>query len=341
HNLLITDLAGTEGVDRHRGRLGHADGVGHLNLATFGEAGGNNVLGYVTPGIGGAAVNLGRILAGEGATTMAGHAAVGVDNDLAPGQAAVTHRPADNELAGRVDVILGVGMQQLGRNHVLDDGFHHRLTQVGLLDIRVVLGRQHDGVDAHHLAVVITAGDLGLGIGAQPVEHAVLAHLGLALDQPVGEGDGGGHQHIGLVAGVTEHQALVTGALVFRLLPVDTLGDIGRLLTDDVDHTAGIGVVADFGGSVADILDDAAHQVFQVDPGAGGNLATNDGNPGFHHGFAGHAGKFILGENGIQHCVGNLVGQLVRMAFGDRFGGENRVFAHGHSPFVDRGRATR
>src|SRR5690606_10688808 len=111
HNLLITDLAGAEGVDRHRGRLGHADGVGHLDLATFGEAGGDNVLGYVAPGIGGAAVNLGRILAGEGATTMAGHAAVGVDNDLAPGQAAVTHRPADTELAGRVDVILGVGMQ--------------------------------------------------------------------------------------------------------------------------------------------------------------------------------------------------------------------------------------
>src|SRR5690606_40205546 len=96
-----------------------------------------------------------------------------------------------------------------------------------------------------------------------------------------------------------EHQALVTGALVFRLLPVDTLGDIGRLLADDVDHTAGIGVVADLGGGVADILDDAAYQVFQVDPGAGGDLATNDGNPGFHHGFAGHAGKFILGENGI------------------------------------------
>src|SRR5690606_41370167 len=110
------------------------------------------------------------------------------------------------------------------------------------------------------------------------VVHAVLADVVHALGQPVGEGDGVCHQHIRLVAGVTEHQALVTGALVFRLLPVDTLGDIGRLLADDVDHTAGIGVVADFGGSVADILDDAAYQVFQVDPGAGGDLATNDGD---------------------------------------------------------------
>ena len=34
---------------------------------------------------------------------MAGHAAVGVDDDLAAGQAGVAHRAADLESAGRVD----------------------------------------------------------------------------------------------------------------------------------------------------------------------------------------------------------------------------------------------
>ncbi len=37
---------------------------------------------------------------------MARHAAVGVDDDLTAGQAAVAHRAADNETAGRVDVVL-------------------------------------------------------------------------------------------------------------------------------------------------------------------------------------------------------------------------------------------
>jgi hypothetical protein len=30
----------------------------------------------------------------------------------------------------------------------------------------------------------------------------------------------------------------------------------------------------------------------------------------------------VLGEDGVEHGVGNLVGDLVRMAFGNGFGGE-------------------
>src|SRR5690606_17147902 len=105
---LFGNLVGAKGVDRDRGRLGHADGVGDLDFATLGEAGSDDVLGHVTTGVGGRTVNLGRVLAGEGAAAVAGHAAVGVDDDLAAGQAAVAHRAADHELAGRVDVELGV-----------------------------------------------------------------------------------------------------------------------------------------------------------------------------------------------------------------------------------------
>ena len=99
---------------------------------------------------------------------MASHAAVGVDDDLATGQTTVAHRASDYEVAGRVDVVLGVGMQQLGRDHILDDLFHHRFAQIFQADVRVVLGGQHDGVDTHDLAVIVAAGHLGFGIRAQP-----------------------------------------------------------------------------------------------------------------------------------------------------------------------------
>src|SRR5690606_21853191 len=94
-DLFVRDLAGAEGGDRDRGRLGHADGVGNLHFATVGQAGGNHVLGDVARGIGGRAVDLRRVLAGERTTAVAGPAAVGVDDDLAAGQAAVAHRAAD------------------------------------------------------------------------------------------------------------------------------------------------------------------------------------------------------------------------------------------------------
>ena len=80
-----------------------ADGVGDLHLAALGQPGGDDVLGHVARGVGRGAVDLGGVLAAERAAAVAGHAAVGVDDDLAPGQPGVAHRAADDEAPGRVD----------------------------------------------------------------------------------------------------------------------------------------------------------------------------------------------------------------------------------------------
>ena len=102
--LGFVDLAGAVQVDVDRQRLGDADRVGDLDRAAIGEAGGDDVLGQIARGVGGRAVDLGRVLAGEGAAAVRRRAAVGVDDDLAAGEAAVAVRAADDELAGRVDV---------------------------------------------------------------------------------------------------------------------------------------------------------------------------------------------------------------------------------------------
>jgi hypothetical protein len=97
-------------------RLGLADGVRDLDLAAGGEPGGDDVLGDPAHGVGGGAVHLGRVLAGEGAAAVPGVAAVGVDDDLAAGEAGVAHRTADDELAGRVHqqpVALGLDAEAL------------------------------------------------------------------------------------------------------------------------------------------------------------------------------------------------------------------------------------
>ncbi len=227
---------------------------------------------------------------------------------------------------------LGVFVQQFSRQGVLDDQLHHRFFQVGLGDVGVVLGRQNHSIDTHNLAVLVAAGDLALGVRTQPRQQAALAGFGLALNQAVGEGDRRRHQHVGFVAGVAEHQSLVACALVFRLLAVNALGDVDGLFADDVDHTTGVAVVAYFRGGVADVFDHTAYQVFQIDPGAGGDFTADDGHAGLDHGFAGHARVRIVGQDGVQYRIGNLVGQFVRMAFGDRFGGEDVVVRHRCAP---------
>ena len=98
-----------------------------------------------------------------------------------------------------------------------------------------MLRRDDDVRDGDRLAVVVDHRDLGLGVGAQPLHLALLANPGELAAEAVGEHDRRGHQLRRLVAGVAEHQALIAGALLRRLLALGRLGvhalrDVGRLL---------------------------------------------------------------------------------------------------------------
>ena len=143
------------------------------------------------------------------------------------------------------------------------------------------------------------------------------------------EGDGGRHQHIGLTGGEAEHQALVASALLARILAVDTLRDVARLLADDVQHAAGGAVEAHVGGVVADVEHGLAHQGLDIDPRIGRDFTGDDGDTRLDQGFAGHAGVLVLGEDRIEDGVRDLVGDLIRVAFGDGLGGEEEIVRHG------------
>src|SRR3546814_4040925 len=129
-----------------------------------------------------------------------------------------------------------------------------------------MLGGQHHSVDRDRLAGFGAQGELRLRVRAQPRQRRVLllARLGLLLDQAMREMDRGGHVAARLVGGVAEHQALVAGALLFGLLAVDALVDVGGLLADQVEHAAGGAVEADVGRVVADVQDHLAGQRLQV-----------------------------------------------------------------------------
>ena len=124
----LGDMAGAVQIGVDRQRMGDADGVGELQRAAVGETRGDDVLGEIARGIGGRAVDLRRILAGESAAAVRGRAAVSVDDDLAPGEAGVAVGAADVELAGRIDVpdrVLGnPTLGQGGEHEGLDDVAH-------------------------------------------------------------------------------------------------------------------------------------------------------------------------------------------------------------------------
>merc|ERR1719215_465728 len=147
HELLLA--LGPGAVIKHGDRQGlrHSDGVGYLDEAPPDEAGGDEGLGDPPRGVGGAPVQLGVVLAGEGAATVGPPAAVCVNNNLTTGQTGVTHGAADNKVAAGVDVELGVGVQVL----LWDGGVHHLLHDVlpqGLQgDLLAVLAGHDHSVD--------------------------------------------------------------------------------------------------------------------------------------------------------------------------------------------------
>ena len=211
--LRFVDLSGAVQVRIDRQRLGDADGVGELQRAAVGEAGRHDVLGEIARRVGGRAVDLGGVLAREGAAAVRSRSAVGVDDDLAAGQPAVAVGAADEELARRIDVPDSVLRDEALGQRLQDVGLGQRLDIVRGQMLVDMLMRQDDLGHADRLAVLVTDRDLALGIGAEALLGARAARLRQVLQDAVGIVDRRRHQFRRLPAGVAEHDALVAGTL--------------------------------------------------------------------------------------------------------------------------------
>jgi hypothetical protein len=90
-------------VDVERQRLGNSDRVAELDGAALGDARRDDILGEVARDVSRRTVDFGRVLARKGAAAVRAGAAIGVDDDLAAGEAGVAVGPADLEIARRID----------------------------------------------------------------------------------------------------------------------------------------------------------------------------------------------------------------------------------------------
>ena len=189
----------------------------------------------------------------------------------------------------------------------------------------MVLGGKDDFGDVAGFSVPVADGHLGLGVGAEPGQFA--ADFAVPADQQMGEMNRHGHQRAGFAGGVSEHDSLVAGAVA-----VHALGDVGGLGADGVEDGAVVEMEAVFGAVVSDFADDLAGEVFHIHPDIGAHFAGKQDHSGFHQRFAGDAdgagvllGADRLADGGVQHGVGDLVGDFVRMPGRNRFGGEKKL----------------
>jgi hypothetical protein len=331
--LVLVDLAGAGGVDIDRERLRDADRVGELDRAALGEPSGDDVLGEIARGIGGGAVDLGRVLAGEGAAAMRRGAAIGVDDDLAAGQPGIAVGTADDEAPGRIDVeVILVAHPALGQRR--KDERADDLAHFGLLELGAVLRRDDDRGGAHRLAVDVLQADLALGVGAEERRLAGMAGIRQRLEDGMRVVNRRRHQLRRLGAGIAEHDALVAGALVLVAGGIDALRDIGRLLVNVAGDLRHVPVEAFL--LVADILDRLARHLDQpvaTDIAGSAHLAGEDDAIRRRQGLDAAARLRIGGEKGVDYGIGNAVANLVRMPLAHGLAGKN-IIALGHKSIL-------
>jgi hypothetical protein len=163
-----------------------------------------------------------------------------------------------------------------------------------------------------------------------------MTQLGQAAEDVVAVLQGGRHQLRGLGAGVAEHDALVAGAFVLLVRGVHALGDVGRLAVQVVGVLGLLPVEALL--LVADVLDRGADLGLQRAEDvlgqllvgglvaarlAGPHFARQDDAVGGDQGLAGDARFGVGAQEGVDDGVADPIGDLVRMAFGNAFTGED------------------
>ena len=178
-------------------------------------------------------------------------------------------------------------------------------------------GNDHRIHAQHFTLGIVFDCNLGFSIRTKEGKRSILAHLRESHGQLMRQRDGSRHQLLVLVAGVAEHHALIACAA-----GVYAHGDIAGLFVDAGDYGAGVAVEAVQGIVVADGLHGAADDLLKIDVGFGGDFSGDDDQAGGSKGFAGYAARGVFGQAGVEDGVGNLIGDLIGMAFGYGFRGE-------------------
>ena len=195
-------------------------------------------------------------------------------------------------------------IEKVSRDDLLDNLLLDFLSELLSGDFLSVLSGNDNSVDTernHSTTVLLVLNsDLGLGIGSEPREGAGATSDSHSSVQLVGKHDSEGHELLGLVGGITEHDTLVTGTNALEGTVVETLSNIRGLLLNSDKNVAGLVVEALGGVVITNLLNGLTDDLLVVDLGLGGNFTKDHDHTGLGRSLASNLGERILSQASIE-----------------------------------------
>ena len=143
------------------------------------------------------------------------------------------------------------------------------------------------------------------------------------LHQGPCQGDRQGHQLRGLPAGVAGHDPLIPGTGILRRAVANTLSDIRRLWMKENLNVTVIRVQPQSGTVIADVPQHLPGHSLVIRFLPGADLPEQE-QVIFPYGrLAGNSCLRVLRQQGVQHPIGHLIAQLIRVASGHSFRCQN------------------
>src|SRR3989338_3830328 len=310
-------LYGAKRIHTNGDWCGDTDGVGDLHFTLCGKPRFHDVLGNPARGVGGTAVHFARIFSGESSASVATVSSVGIHDDLAAGESAVARGASDDEAPGRVDVKHSLFIDVLFADRVDDVAFHIG-TDLFVGNTLGMLCGDNDTTDAKWPAVIaVFHGDLAFTIRAQEADFLVLAGFRKALGELVGHGDGEWHQFRSFIAGKTEHQSLISRALLFLHVrfTVYTKCNVRALCANTDDNCAGFVIESVDGVVVSDFADGFTHNSGDIDVAARAHFTGNNHETRGREAFTRNVRMRILHQRIIEDGIGDLVTEFIGVTF--------------------------
>ena len=182
---------------------------------------------------------------------------------------------------------------------------------------RLMLDRQQDLIYPQRFIILILHNHHGFAVGTDSVN--CIGHSGQSQQagEAVGDDHGHGHQFGRFIAGVPDHDALVTGTdglVIFGTVCGHFHGsrDVRTLGMQIAVDLKALGVIP---YAVQHIPDNVEH----VGLGLCGDLSGHNDVTAGSHGFIGDAAGGVTCQTRVQNIVCDEVAELVGVAFGDRF----------------------